>query len=79
MYQQKEINPHPTLTNPHRGLITISKDYKIINSSKIKDAVMDEKTREWFGYYNNRTIVLPDKYLPGKDFIEYHNDVIFKS
>lgn len=62
-----------------RGLITISKDYKIINSSKIKDAVMDEKTHEWFGYYNNRKIVLPDKYLPGKDFIEYHNDVIFKS
>ena len=39
---------------------------------------MDEKTREWFAFYNGKKIILPDKVLPGKEFIEYHNDVIFK-
>ena len=42
------------------------------------EAVMDEKTREWFAFYNGKEIILPDKFLPGKEFIEYHNDVIFK-
>lgn len=61
-----------------KGLITIDKEYRIINSKFIKDASMDDKTREWFDYYDHKEIVLPDKYLPGKDFIEYHNDVIFQ-
>lgn len=61
-----------------RGLITLDKDYRIINSVHIKDAAMDEKTREWFQYYDHKGIMLPDKYMPGKDFIEYHNDVIFQ-
>ncbi len=39
---------------------------------------MDEKTREWFAFYNGKEIILPDKFLPGKEFIQYHNDVIFK-
>ena len=39
---------------------------------------MDDKTREWFSYYNGKEIILPDKFMPGKQFIEYHNDVIFK-
>lgn len=33
---------------------------------------------QWFDYYNGKEIVLPDKFLPGKEFIEYHNDVIFQ-
>ena len=61
-----------------RGLITIDKNYRIVNSRYIKEAVMDEKTREWFAFYNGKEIILPDKFLPGKEFIEYHNDVIFK-
>lgn len=61
-----------------RGLITIDKNYRIVNSRYIKDAVMDEKTREWFAFYNGKEIILPDKFLSGKEFIQYHNDVIFK-
>lgn len=61
-----------------RGLITIDKHYRIINSKLINEAIMDDMTREWFEFYNNKKIILPDKYLPGEDFIEYHNDVIFK-
>ena len=61
-----------------RGFITIDKNYRIVNSKLIKDTAMDEKTKEWFSFYNGKEIILPDKFLPGKDFIEYHNDVIFK-
>ena len=34
-------------------------------------------TREWIKSYDGKIISLPDKSLPGKEFIEYHNDVIF--
>lgn len=61
-----------------RGLITIDKNYRIVNSRFIKDAVMDDKTKEWFSFYDGKEIMLPDKFLPGREFIEYHNDVIFK-
>lgn len=79
-------------TNPHnglclnslhdkafdRGLITLDMNYRIIVSSKLKDAEMDIDTRSWFMGYEQRPIILPDKFLPGRDFIEYHNDVIFQ-
>ncbi len=61
-----------------RGYITISKDFKIIISSRIKEAEMDKDTQDWFWGYNHKQIILPDKFLPGEDFIEYHNDVIFQ-
>lgn len=61
-----------------RGYITLDKDYKIIISRKFSDINMDEKTRSWFYSYENQQIMLPDKFLPGKAFIEYHNDVIFQ-
>ncbi len=60
------------------GLITIDKDYRIIISKKISDIGMDEKTRDWFFSYANEKIILPDKFKPGKDFIMYHNDVVFQ-
>lgn len=47
-------------------------------SSKIKDVKMDENTREWFYSYEYKKIILPDKFIPDKKFIEYHNDVIFQ-
>lgn len=61
-----------------RGLITLDMNYRIVISKKLSDINMDEKTRLWFFSYNNEQIVLPDKFIPGKDFIEYHNDVIFQ-
>lgn len=39
---------------------------------------MDADTKDWFDKYAGREILLPDKFLPGKDFIEYHNDMIFQ-
>lgn len=61
-----------------RGLITIDKEYRIVNSTKISVAVMDEVTRGWLMSYEGRQIKLPDRFYPNKKFIEYHNDVIFQ-
>ena len=61
-----------------RGLITLDKRYKIIVSRKLKDTEMDSETKSWFMGYSDHQIILPDTFLPGKDFIEYHNDVIFQ-
>lgn len=61
-----------------KGLITISKDYTIIISNKMKDALMDERTKRWFMGYDHSQIRLPDKFLPGIEFIEYHNDLVFQ-
>lgn len=60
-----------------RGLITIDFNYNIILSQSIKSAKMDQNTKDWFMRYDRKRIELPDKFLPKKDFIEYHNDVIF--
>ena len=61
-----------------QGLITIDESYHIVVSSHIKHVDMDSETREWMMYYDKKEILLPDKFKPGKDFIQYHNDVIFK-
>lgn len=60
-----------------RGFITLDKNYKIIVSRKLKDTEMDPETKSWFMGYANHPITLPDKFLPRKEFIEYHNDVVF--
>lgn len=60
-----------------RGLISLDKDYRIIISSKLNRADMDNNTKDWLMDYKNKQIILPDRFLPGKDFIQYHNDVIF--
>lgn len=61
-----------------RGLITIDQNYKIIISKKLKLASMDENTKDWIKGYENKEIMLPDKFIPDKDFIQYHNDMIFQ-
>lgn len=61
-----------------QGLVTITQDFLILISNELKNAEMDDKTQEWFISYDHKRIHLPDKFLPGKNFIEYHNDVIFK-
>jgi len=61
-----------------QGLITLRSDYTIVISDKLKSTEMDERTRDWFMSYDGKTILLPDRFKPGKHFIEYHNDVIFQ-
>jgi putative restriction endonuclease len=61
-----------------KGLITLDSQYRIIISNRIRDVEMDKETSAWFWKYDKQSIELPDKFLPGKRFIEYHNDVVFQ-
>lgn len=80
-------------TNPHnglclnslhdrafdKGLITITPDFRIQISSKIKE-YKEEKNKEienYFLKYENQKIFLPDKFVPHKDFLDYHKNNIF--
>ena len=61
-----------------RGLITLDNNFRLVFSRRLTDIEMDEGTREWFFSYEDQPIVLPDKFIPDKRFIEYHNDVVFQ-
>ena len=61
-----------------RGLITITPNYKIKISNIVKAQSDNEIMKNYFVKYDNRGIRLPEKFLPKKDFLEYHNNVIFR-
>ena len=60
-----------------RGFITIDNQYQVVISSRIKEISMDQETRDWFMSYDHHAITLPDRFKPGRRFIEFHNDSIF--
>lgn len=57
-----------------RGLITITTNYKVIVSNHL---LKSGSLLEWFNSFNNRTINLPDRFLPSIEFLEFHNKYIF--
>lgn len=68
---------HCTIKLLTEAWITIDYDYNIVVSDKLTKADMDSETKAWIRHYDRHRIILPDHFLPGKDFIEYHNDMIF--
>ena len=61
-----------------KGFITIDKNYQVVISPQIREVSMDKETRDWFMSYDHQQISMPEKFLPGKSFIEYHNDMVFR-
>jgi putative restriction endonuclease len=60
------------------GLLTITPDYKIKISSSILENEKDKSVAtELFLKYENKSIILPTKFLPNKEFLEYHNSTRF--
>lgn len=58
-----------------RGLITITKDLKIVVSSVVEHETPED---EYLWRYNGEPITLPKRFAPRAEFIEYHNDMVFK-
>lgn len=58
-----------------QGLITLNYDYEIVVSGKVPH---DTKSEAAIWAYNGNKITLPNHAAPRKEFIEYHNDVVFK-
>lgn len=59
------------------GLITVLPNYKIKISSILKKS-KDDSIKEYFLKYDSQSIILPSRFYPAKEFLEYHNDVRFK-
>ena len=61
-----------------KGLIGITEKYQIILSSMLKTKEKEEFYPSNFGNLNRITLQLPQKYLPKKEFLQFHLDTVFK-
>ena len=53
-------------------------DYKIQVSKYLKELEPNETMQKFFLDYDNKKIVLPKRFLPNRQFLDYHNREIFK-
>lgn len=79
-------------TNPHNGLclnsihdkafdkgfITITPDYKVLISNCFNDYSNEQAVNDFFRKHQNQPIILPDRFLPSKEFLNFHYNEIFK-
>ncbi len=47
-------------------------------SKRFDDFKQDDSIGELFLKYDKQGIILPDRFLPDKEFLEYHYDKVFK-
>lgn len=83
----KDSDPKTERTNPCNGLslntlhheafdngiFTIDTDYRIIVSKVAKERYTSDVFHDFFEKYEGGTITLPERFLPSKEMIEYHN------
>jgi len=60
-----------------KGYITITPDYKVKISNAFKEFENEKAVNDFFLKFENKTISLPDKFLPSKEFLDYHYHNIF--
>lgn len=60
-----------------KGLISINEKYQIIISDKLKRKKEADYYGKYFAPIENQSLILPQRYFPKKEFIQYHLDVIF--
>ncbi|MFD1603546.1 HNH endonuclease [Flavobacterium artemisiae] len=60
-----------------KGLIGINTDHKIIFSETLKKKKNTEYFQKYFAPIENNEIIKAQKYLPNKDFLQHHLDMIF--
>lgn len=59
-----------------KGLITITPDYKVRISEILKSQI-DTNIDKYFSPFENKTIILPGRFLPQREFLDYHATNIF--
>jgi len=60
-----------------KGFIGINEKYEILISSDLKRKTKHEYYPKYFSHLENEKIKLPQKYLPNKEFLQFHLDTIF--
>lgn len=61
-----------------RGFITITPEYHIKVSKVFEDYEREKAVQDFFIKYENQKINLPDKFLPSREFLDYHYHNIFR-
>lgn len=61
-----------------KGYITVGFDYKIIISKHLNELKTENNIQKFFLDFENKAIEMPKKFLPNKEFLEYHHINIFK-
>ena len=61
-----------------KGIIGINKNYEVILSTSLKMKKETPFFKNHFAFIENHKITEPVKYLPRKEFLEYHLDTIFE-
>lgn len=82
--EQERLNPRNgiCLNNFHdkafdKGLITITSDYRVKLSDSILKKSKESYVQKYFIEYQNQPIILPDRFSPSIEFLEYHHQNIF--
>lgn len=60
-----------------KGYFGINERYEVELSAALKKKEKEVYYERWFGHLPNKKITLPQKYLPAKNFLQYHMDVVF--
>ncbi|WP_250631547.1 HNH endonuclease [Rhodoflexus caldus] len=61
-----------------RGFITITPDFTVKISRELEIFAHEKAIIDFFMKYENQKINLPDKFLPSKEFLDYHQQNIFR-
>lgn len=60
-----------------RGLLTITEKYEVILSDVLLQKKKNEVISQYFIPYHERKIIVPKRFLPSQEFLEYHRQNIF--
>lgn len=61
-----------------QGFITVTPDFNVKISQAIREHPENTAISDFFFKNEGRKISLPDKFLPSKEFLDYHASIIFK-
>lgn len=82
--KEERLNPRNgiCLNNFHdkafdKGLITITSDFKVKLSETILKKKKETNIQKYFIEYENQPIILPERFIPSVEFLEYHHKNIF--
>jgi putative restriction endonuclease len=59
------------------GLLTVTPDFKVRLSSRIKKKSSDLAARELLQRYDGAQVTLPERFAPSESFLRYHNENVF--
>jgi len=83
--KENRMNPHNglCLNSIHdkafdKGFITVTPDFRVMVSSYFDDFSKDKAVNDFFIKYQNQSIYKPERFLPSKEFLNYHYKNIFK-